>query len=82
VTIPLLIYLFPPRYTRASDVFIALGWYLFAKVLEVGAVDHGIYAAGQLVSGHTLKHLAAAVGAYWLYHMVRYRRPIEVMASA
>jgi hypothetical protein len=77
VGIPLLSYLFPARYTRAGDVFVALGWYLLAKLLEVGVVDHGIYAAGQLVSGHTLKHLAAALGAYWLYHMVRVRRPVQ-----
>ena len=80
VTIPLLIYLFPARYTRAGDVFVALGWYLLAKGLEVGVVDHGLYAAGQLVSGHTLKHLAAAMGAYWLFLMVRYRRPVATAA--
>ena len=80
VTIPLLIYLFPARYTRAGDVFVALGWYLLAKGLEVGVVDHGLYAAGQLVSGHTLKHLAAASGAYWLFLMARDRRPVPTAA--
>jgi hypothetical protein len=75
LTIPLLLWLFPARYTRAGYVFVALGWYLLAKGLEVGAVDHGVYAAGQFVSGHTLKHLAAAAGAFWLFRMVRYRRP-------
>jgi hypothetical protein len=77
VTIPLMMYLFPARYTRSGAVFVALGWYLLAKVLEVSHVDHGIYGAGQLVSGHTLKHLSAALGAYWLYRMVRDRRPIR-----
>jgi hypothetical protein len=76
VTIPLMIYLFPARYTRSGDVIVALNWYLLAKVLEVGPVDHGIYRVGQLVSGHTLKHLAAALGACWLFLMVRYRRPV------
>jgi hypothetical protein len=75
VTIPLMLYFFPPRYTRAADVLIALAWYLLAKFLEIGLVDHGIYNLGNLVSGHTLKHLAAAAGTYWLYRMVRYRRP-------
>jgi hypothetical protein len=81
LTIPLLIYLFPARYTRAGDVFVALGWYLLAKGLEVGFVDHGLFAAGRLVSGHTLKHLAAALGAYWLFRMVRYRRPVATAAG-
>jgi hypothetical protein len=80
VTIPLLMYLFPPRYTRSGDVFVALAWYLLAKVLEVGSVDHGIYGMNHLVSGHTLKHLAAALGAYWLFRRVQYRRAIEAVA--
>jgi hypothetical protein len=82
LTIPLLIYLFPARYTRGRDVFIALGWYLLAKVLEIGAVDHGIYSAGHFVSGHTLKHLAAAMGTFWLFLMVRYRRPVASAAPS
>jgi hypothetical protein len=78
VTIPLMLYFFPARYTRGSDIIVALGWYLLAKVLEVGFIDHGIYSVGQVVSGHTLKHLAAALGAYWLYRMVRFRQPISI----
>jgi hypothetical protein len=81
VTIPLMLYLFPPRYTRSSDVMIALAWYLLAKVLEVGSVDHGLYGMGHWISGHTLKHLAATAGAYWLYRMVRFRRPVVSVAS-
>src|SRR5262249_5879452 len=69
-TIPLMMYLFPARYTRSSYVLVALGWYLLAKVLEAGPVDRGIYGMGHLVSGHMLKHLAAAMGAYWLFLMV------------
>jgi hypothetical protein len=76
VTIPLMLYLFPARYTRGGDVIVALAWYLLAKVLEAGPVDHGLYGMGHLVSGHALKHLAAALGAYWLYHMVRNRRSV------
>jgi hypothetical protein len=75
VTIPLLLYLFPARYSRAGDVIVALGWYVLAKLLEVAALDHGIYRLGHVVSGHTLKHLAAGAGAYWLYRMVSLRRP-------
>jgi hypothetical protein len=82
VTIPLMLYLFPARYTRAGDVLVALGWYFLAKLLEVAVMDHGIYHRSHVVSGHTLKHLAAGVGAYWLYRMVRLRRPIVSAASA
>jgi hypothetical protein len=76
VTIPLMMYLFPARYTRSGDVIVALGWYVLAKVLETGPVDHAIFGMGHLVNGHTLKHLAAALGAYWILRMVRYRRPV------
>jgi hypothetical protein len=78
VTIPLMMYFFPAKYTRSADVLIALAWYLLAKVLEAGPVDHGLFGMGGVVSGHTLKHLAAALGAYWLYLMVRYRAPISI----
>jgi hypothetical protein len=74
--IPLLMLLFQARYTRSGVVFIALAWYLLAKVLETGPVDHRIYSLGQVVSGHTLKHLSAATGAYCLFRMIRERRPI------
>jgi hypothetical protein len=77
VTIPLMMYLFPPRYTRSADMIIALGWYLLAKVLEAGPVDHAVYGMGQVVSGHTLKHLAAGLGAYWLFRMVQCRRSVQ-----
>jgi hypothetical protein len=82
VAIPLLMCLFPARYTRTRDVLVALVCYFTAKVLETGPVDHGIYGMSQLVSGHTLKHLAAALGAYWLFHMVKYRRPILIGTHA
>ena len=82
VTIPLLLYFFPALYSRSGDVMVALGWYFLAKVPEVAALDRGIYRMGHVVSGHTLKHLAAGVGAYWLYRMVRLRRPVVTAAGA
>jgi hypothetical protein len=76
VVIPLMLCLFPPRYTRTGDIVAALAFYGLAKLLETSWLDHGIYALGQLISGHTLKHLAAATGAYFIFHMLRNRRPI------
>ncbi|MBU0482953.1 MAG: ceramidase [Proteobacteria bacterium] len=51
------------RFTRI-DMLIFLLFYLAAKVFE--HFDLGIYDFGNLVSGHTLKHFAAAAGGYWL----------------
>ncbi|HEY7312187.1 MAG TPA: ceramidase domain-containing protein [Gemmataceae bacterium] len=75
LALPLLLLLLPPRYTRTVDLFLALGWYALAKVCEhLG--DHPIYGLGHVVSGHTLKHLAAAAAAYWILRMLQRRVPI------
>jgi hypothetical protein len=73
LAIPLIVWLFPPRYTATADLFIALGWYGLAKVLEY--FDRPVLAAVG-VSGHTLKHIASALGAWWLLRMVERRRPV------
>ena len=66
--------LFPPRYTFGSDLAIVAGFYVLAKVLEI--LDKPIFRLGQIVSGHTLKHLAAALAGYWILRMIKRRRPI------
>lgn len=76
LAIPILVLLFPPRYTRTADLFGALGWYGLAKILEL--LDAQIFALGNLVSGHTLKHLASALGTYWILRMLKTRRPLTV----
>ncbi len=59
-----------------------LVWLGFASVLNWhagerrNAGDLRLYGMGHVVSGHTLKHLAAALGACWLFRMIRYRRPV------
>jgi len=72
--IPVMLWWCPPRYTGTGFIWGALGWYLLAKILELSAVDHGLFSLGHLVSGHTLKHLAAAAGAFWIYLFLKNRR--------
>jgi hypothetical protein len=67
--------LFPATYTRTGDLLVALGWYVVAKFCE-NPLDGTIFEAGRVVSGHTLKHLAAALGAYELLRMVKRRERI------
>jgi len=76
--IPLIMLLFPPRYTRSFDLLPAVGFYVMAKILE--ATDKQIYALGELVSGHTLKHLAAAAAAWWILRMLVRREPVKAGA--
>lgn len=73
VAIPLMALLFPPRYSGTADLFVALGWYVLAKLFE--HFDHEILAALG-VSGHTLKHLASGMGAWWVLRMLERRRPL------
>jgi len=75
----LLALLFPPRYTRAYDIGLVVGFYALAKALEF--LDKPIFAAGHIVSGHTLKHLAAAAAGYCILRMVQKRQPIPALYS-
>ncbi len=75
LSLPLFLIFFPPRYTRSSDLAVVAGFYALAKLLET--FDRQIFAAGHLVSGHTLKHLAAALSGYWIFRMLRLRRPLS-----
>jgi hypothetical protein len=74
ILILLLALLLPPRYTRGSDFAVVVGFYALAKILEEG--DRQVFAVGHFVSGHTLKHLAAAAAGYWLVRMLAKRQPI------
>ena len=61
--IPLVLLLYPRRGSGA--VWIALACYVLAKLLE--HFDPQVYAAlGQAISGHSLKHVAAAAGMWAL----------------
>ncbi len=63
----------PPRYTRGSDLANVAFCYLLAKMLELN--DGLVFSAGHVVSGHTLKHLAAAAAGYWILRMLQRRQP-------
>jgi len=63
---------FPSPYSRGSDFAVVVGFYALAKALEL--LDKPIFALGHIVSGHTLKHLAAAAAGYWILRMLRLRK--------
>jgi hypothetical protein len=77
--LPLVLLFFPSRYTGTADLLGVLGWYVLAKVLE-HPFDATIYGAAG-VSGHTLKHLAAAMAAFWVLAMLWRRRPVPSAGS-
>jgi hypothetical protein len=69
----------PRRYTRGSDLAIVVAFYALAKVLET--FDRPIFAAAHIVSGHTLKHLAAAAAGYCILRMLQKRRPLVLPST-
>jgi hypothetical protein len=71
ILILLLLLLFPAKYTRGSDFAVVVGFYVLAKILEES--DRQVFALGHMVSGHTLKHLAAAAAGYWILRMLKKR---------
>ena len=62
------------RYSRRSDFVIVFGFYALAKLFELA--DKSIFRFGHFVSGHTLKHLAAAMAGYWVLVMLKRRTPL------
>ena len=77
----LLLALFRPRYDRGQYFVYAVIAYVVAKVLET--FDSAVYhALGGTVSGHSLKHLAAALAGYYVLRMLELRRPVESAAQS
>lgn len=69
IVVALVMLLVPARYTRTWDLASVAAWYGLAKILET--YDRQIFALdGGAASGHTLKHLAAAMAGVWLIRMV------------
>jgi hypothetical protein len=79
IVVLLLALLLPPKYTRGSDFAVVVGLYILAKILETA--DKQVFAVGHIVSGHTLKHLAAATASYWILRMLQKREPKNEVSS-
>ncbi|MDH3714690.1 MAG: ceramidase [Gammaproteobacteria bacterium] len=76
---PILVMIFilwqlPSRYTHGNWYWGVLAWYAVAKVCE--ALDARLFEVLQWVSGHSLKHVFAAVSAWWLLRMLKIRRTL------
>jgi hypothetical protein len=74
VLVLLLVLFLPPRYTRSSDLGVVVALYVLAKLLET--FDKQIFAAGHILSGHTLKHIAAGFAGLSILRMLQRRKPV------
>lgn len=68
---PLILLLFPEKYLRSSLLLCAFGLYFLAKACE--HFDRDIYEMTKFVSGHTLKHLVAAIAVLCIVSAVPIR---------
>jgi hypothetical protein len=72
LALPLMMLLFRPRYSRGVELFLAMLVYAGAKALE--HFDAKVWElTSQTASGHSLKHVAAAVAAFLILDMLKKR---------
>lgn len=74
LAILLLMHFCPPRYSRSADLYRVV--LLYGAALAAELFDRYIFALGEVISGHTLKHLLAALAAYQLVRMLHLWRRI------
>jgi hypothetical protein len=73
VLIPLVLRLYPPRYSHDRDILMVIGLYGAALLCDLSdrlvfTLTHG------LVSGHTLKHMIAALAVWWVMRYLQRRK--------
>ena len=75
LAIVLIFLLFPARYSNTKYLLQGLGYYTLAKAFEYW--DKSIFdLLAETISGHTLKHLIAALGIYSIFKYLRERELI------
>ena len=72
--IPLILLLFSPRFSHIALLWTALVAYLMSKIAEM--TDEILYLSLSGVSGHSLKHLFAALSAYLFFLALQKRAPL------
>lgn len=74
ITVLLIALTRPSRYTRGPDIYWVIGGYVAAKGLEL--MDRQVFESLGLASGHSLKHLVAALAALVVCRMLLLRKPV------
>ncbi len=69
--VPLIIGLYPDPYRGTGWLWLGVGLYALSKIFEL--LDRPIYGALSVVSGHSLKHVAAGIGSWYLFVHVKKR---------
>jgi hypothetical protein len=80
LALPVIFLLFAPRFSGTIYWLVAAMFYALAKLFEF--YDSAIYSAGAILSGHTLKHFAAAAACGTLLRYFEKRQPIVIPNAA
>lgn len=75
VAIPVMLAMFPGKYTHRIYLLYGLGFYVLAKLAEVA--DRELFAlTSGVLSGHSAKHMLAALSFFCVYLMLKRREPV------
>ncbi|MDX2457699.1 MAG: ceramidase domain-containing protein [Gammaproteobacteria bacterium] len=74
VLIPMILLMFRSRLNGSIFLWAMIAAYVISKITEY--YDAGIYAAIGTLSGHSIKHIVAAVGTLFIYLALRRRRQV------
>jgi len=75
LAIPIVLATYEARHTHRRYLLYGLACYALAKVVEF--YDREIFTlTSHAISGHSLKHLVAALAGYYVYRMLRLRQPV------
>jgi hypothetical protein len=69
---PIIVWLYAPAFGRIAYIGGIIVLYVISKILEFG--DREIFALGEMISGHSLKHLVAAMAPLVFLSELRRRR--------
>jgi hypothetical protein len=71
IMIPLILWLYPSPFDGQRYIILVLGAYVVAKLME--HFDHEIHNVLGVISGHSIKHVVAAFGAFFFYIALKKR---------
>jgi hypothetical protein len=81
LTIPAVLLLFGDAHKNRRYLLVALAIYMVSKLAE--HFDRAVFEwTGAVISGHSLKHLLAALALFVVYMMLRRRAPAESAVSS
>jgi hypothetical protein len=72
ILVPLILLLYPSRFDRTGFIWAMIFVYATSKLFEYA--DYSVFGAGGLISGHSVKHVVAALASLLFLHGLRTRQ--------